>query len=204
MTAPSSAAALPAEPFEPSTAYENMVARMAAGDEGALATLYDATSGMLFALALRVAGDRRDAEEALLDAYAKAWRTAAAFDPARGSVRTWLVMMTRTAAIDRKRGAWAHTEPLEDTSSAIASPALGPDERFTKSEDSARVGRALQRLSLEQRQALELAFFDGLTHGALAAHLGLPLGTVKTRLRIGMQRLRTFLDEETVREEAVK
>jgi RNA polymerase sigma-70 factor (ECF subfamily) len=169
---------------------------MAAGDEAALAALFDETSGVLFALAMRVTGDRRDAEEALLDAYAKAWRTAATFDPTRSPARAWLVMMTRSAALDRKRRARPREEQLGVAEAAIASSEPAADERLVDWERGARARRALQALPPEQREALELAFFEGLTHAELAAKLRLPLGTVKTRIRLGMQHLRAILDEE--------
>ncbi len=169
---------------------------MAAGDEAALAALFDETSGVLFALAMRVTGDRADAEEALLDAYAKAWRTAATFDPERSPARAWLVMMTRSAALDRKRRARPRGEQLGAAEATIASSEPAADERLADGERGARARRALQALSPEQREALELAFLEGLTHAELAAKLRLPLGTVKTRIRLGMQHLRAILDEE--------
>ena len=182
----------------PSPSWEALVGRMAGGDEGALAALYDATSGIVFALALRITGDRRDAEEVLLDTYAKAWRSAPAFETARGSARAWLVMMARSVAIDRKRGARLLAGPLCDAAEEAPSPALGPDEQFTAGETSAGARRALRKLPREQRQVLELAFFEGLTHTDLSTRLGLPLGTVKTRIRLGMQRLRALLEQEAV------
>jgi RNA polymerase sigma-70 factor (ECF subfamily) len=168
---------------------------MAAGDESALEALFDTASGLLFALAVRVTADRRDAEEALLDAYAKAWRTAATFDGSRGSARTWLIMMTRSAALDRRRRAGRPADRLEVAKDDAASDEQPADEQLDEKRRRVRVRRALQVLPIEQREAVELAFFDGLSHSQLASRLGLPLGTVKTRIRLGMRRLDQLLGE---------
>ena len=174
-----------------------LVERMARGEEEALGQLYDETSGILFALALRMLRRREDAEEVTLDAYTRAWRNAAAYDPRRASVTAWLVMMTRSIAIDRLRsttGKAARTEALENPA-AEPSAAPGPEETAWVSQQRERVLRALEHLPVEQRQAIELAFFRGLSHAELAEATGAPLGTVKTRVRLGMARLRTLLED---------
>jgi RNA polymerase sigma-70 factor (ECF subfamily) len=154
---------------------------MAAGDQAALGELYDATSSLIYGLALRMLSHAQDAEEVVSDVYMKAWRHAANYSRERGSVAAWLVMMTRSIAIDRirqRRPQQRGAPTLEE----IAEPASrGPSEQ------------ALAELPAEQRSLLEMAFFSGLTHAELAEQTGIPLGTVKTRIRLGLQRLRGAL-----------
>ncbi|MEZ5353789.1 MAG: sigma-70 family RNA polymerase sigma factor [Bryobacteraceae bacterium] len=179
-------------------AWRELVSRMAAGDQQALGVLYDESSTLLFALALRILGRREDAEEAVLDAYSRAWRLAAGFDGARGSVLTWLIMMTRSISIDRLRSRNAksgRSEPIDD-SVEHSDGGLSPELAAVFAEQRSRIGGALQQLPAEQRDAIELAFFEGLSHSELAERIGVPLGTVKTRVRLGLARLRHFLQAE--------
>jgi RNA polymerase sigma-70 factor (ECF subfamily) len=170
---------------------------MAQGDQEALAALYDDTSSLLFSLALRILRRREDAEEAVLDAYSRAWRLAARFDPARASVLTWLVMIARSVSIDRLRATAAResrSEPLDGPQDP-PDPGEAPEMEAVFSQQRDRVRAALNRLPVEQREAIELAFFEGLSHSELAERTGLPLGTVKTRVRLGLGRLREHLME---------
>jgi RNA polymerase sigma-70 factor (ECF subfamily) len=177
--------------------WNTLVRRMATGRQDALSRLYDGTSSVIYGLALRILRNREDAEEVVLDAYSRAWRQAANFDPQRGGAMTWLVMMARSIAIDRLRssaGRAARTEPL-DGPRQEASPEADPESSAFFSQQRDRVRSALAQLPLEQRQVIELAFFGGLSHSELATQLDLPLGTVKTRVRLGLGRLRTLLEE---------
>ena len=173
---------------------------MASGDEGAAATLYDRHSGVMFALALRIVGERADAEEVVLEAFMQAWRAAKAYDVSRGAVRSWLAMMTRTRALDLVRGRGREARAVERATSllvdepvAMSAAPAHPEEVLDGSVRATAVASALDGLAPPQRAAIELAFFEGLSHSEIAARLAQPLGTVKTRIRLGMAKLRDAL-----------
>ncbi len=178
----------------------SLVQELAQGRQAALAQLFDRYATTLFAVALRSLGDRAEAEEAVLEAFTQAWRDAGRFDPARGSVGAWLTMMARSRALDRVRARVRHERA---TARAAAdepthAPAMGvpsghPEEAVEDDERRRRVGDALRTLPPEQREAIELAYYQGLSHSEIAARLDTPLGTVKTRIRTGMQKLRDAL-----------
>jgi len=170
------------------------VAAAARGDESALSRLYDRYSGLLMAVAVRVLSDRREAEDLLHDVFLEAWRQAKTYDPARGTVRAWLVMRCRSRALDRVRAAGRakvvlSAEPSPpDRADSRADPSIAPDRR--------RVRAALAELPLEQRQVLELGYFGGLSSSEIATHLEIPLGTVKSRVARGLAALRRALEPE--------
>src|SRR5262245_36236736 len=161
--------------------------RTAQGDEGALTALYDGTAATVNGLALRILGDPGAAEEVTGDVYLQVWRQAVRFDPRRGAPLTWLLMLTRSRAIDRLRSGsgQATTAPLS-RAATVASEAPDPEESSTIQERREAVRRALGEVPVEQRLAIELAYFSGLSHTEIAATLNEPLGTVKTRIRLGM------------------
>ena len=173
-----------------------MVQAMAAGEQEAMARLYDATSGVVFGLAVRILEQKEDAEEVTLDVYLKAWRNASAYSPERGGVMAWLLMMARTTAIDRIRHRHAQPKVVDLPEDWPDPPALdpSPEELTVHGEWRARVTLALGQLPPEQRQVLAMAFFTGLSHAEVAEKLGQPLGTVKTRIRLGLQHLRKALE----------
>lgn len=192
---------MPSSAFVSSAAADrDLVARAAGGDDGAIAQLYDRYGTVLYAVAYRVVGQRADAEEIVLDAFAQAWRDAVRFEAERGSVAAWLTMIARSRALDLVR---ARTRRDRMTATAAAgdpdrAPAMGawredPGRVMDQRERQQRVAAALETLSAPQRQAIELAFFEGLSHSEIAVRLGEPLGTVKTRVRLGMQKLRDQL-----------
>jgi len=163
---------------------------IAAGDQGALASLYDATSRLIYGMALRILSNPADAEEVTLDIYTQVWRGAASFDERRGSVVAWLMAMARSRAIDRLRSRALRSrreEPLADLYTPVATQAPVPPGVGQE------VQAALRSLAPEQREAIELAYWYGYSHSELAARLGQPLGTVKTRIRMGMMKLRSQL-----------
>ena len=192
-TAPAGPAILPAMPR-----LTFLVAQMAEGRQEALAALYDETSSMLNGVLHRMLDHSEDAEEILLDVYMKAWKNAAGYSPKRGSVQAWLIIMARNAAIDRIRQHRAHPRPvsleLEGGMDAEA-PEASPEIVAALAQRRRQVRRVLNDLPPEQRDAVMLAFFGGLTHAELAERLDEPLGTVKSRIRMGLMRLRALLEE---------
>jgi RNA polymerase sigma-70 factor (ECF subfamily) len=172
------------------------VERAAGGDADALAELYDGTASLIYGLALRILGDEGAAEETTTDAYMQAWRQAARFDATRGTVARWLLTIARSRAIDRLRSGATDRSlraPL-DAARHVRDATPGPEHVAVAGERRRQVRLALASLSREQREAVELAYFRGFSHSEIAAHLGAPLGTVKTRIRIAMGRLRAVLD----------
>ena len=175
-----------------------MVARLANGDQEALSELYDRYSSMLLALAMRVVGEYAEAEEVLQEVLLQAWRQAERYSPERSSVSTWLVMMTRSRAIDRIRSrnvvdrtlAAAQAEEYKVHESPEGAKSVLHDERAVRLRDE------LAKLPAEQRQVLELAFFSGMTQREIAAETGIPLGTVKTRTLLAMKKLRAALHDD--------
>jgi RNA polymerase sigma-70 factor (ECF subfamily) len=191
---PAGDAASAAPASEP--ADEELLRAVQAGDHAALATLYDRHGRPCFAVAYRVLEDGATAEDAVQEAFLAVWRQAGSFRPERGAVRTWLLAIVRNAAVDRRRG--RHARPLGDVPLADVDSRLttGEDDTFELVESSLlqeRVRGALTALPAEQRQAIELGFFHGLTHQEIAERTGLPLGTVKGRMRLGLRKLRSLL-----------
>jgi RNA polymerase sigma-70 factor, ECF subfamily len=173
--------------------------RSAGGDQGAFALLYDASRRLVYATALRILGDPADAEEVTLDVYLQVWRNAKDYVDHRGTVVAWLLMLARSRAIDRLRSRASRTrreEPFQEFAQ-FRSTDPAPDHEIELSQRRRRVVSALDTLPPEQREVIELAFFSGLTHTELAAQLNQPLGTVKTRVRQGMMKIRELLVEFT-------
>jgi RNA polymerase sigma-70 factor (ECF subfamily) len=171
-----------------------LVQRLAAGEEAALAELYDASSQLVFSLALRILGDRNAAEDAVVEVYTQAWRSADTYVPGRGTPSSWLLTLTRSRAIDmlRVRRRERATDPMESAADVHAD-VPNPEEATADAERQRFVRRALEGLKTEQRAAIELAYFSGLSHSEIAMQLGQPLGTIKTRIRLGMMYLRESL-----------
>ena len=177
-----------------------LVWRMAAGDERALGVLYDRHGGVVYALARAVVGERADAEEVVADAFGQAWRSAAEYDPVRGSVAAWLTTIVRTRALDlvRRRGrrGSVYQRAAQMADGELAAPVATPeppDRGLERAEAGALVRRALAALPDAQRRVIELAYFAGLSQSEIAAELAEPLGTVKTRMRAGLEKLRAAL-----------
>jgi RNA polymerase sigma-70 factor (ECF subfamily) len=178
-------------------ALEALVARMAAGDEHALASLYDSTNRIVYGVALRILGDPSSAEDTAMEVYMQLWRTAGSFDPDRASVKSWLATLARSRALDqlrRRRTRRGHLEDNVDEMLDLRDSRPGPEVSGLNDERVRILHEAMSQLSSDQRQAIELAFFAGLTHVEAAVQLGLPLGTAKSRIRSGMLQLRKFLE----------
>jgi RNA polymerase sigma-70 factor (ECF subfamily) len=158
--------------------------------------LYDESSSLTYSVAMRLLGHAADAEEVTLDVYTQVWRTAATHDRSRGSVPSWLLTLARSRAIDRIRSRANRVQreqPILEFTSFEAATA-SPEQEIAFSQRSQRVGAALATLSPEQNEALQLAFFSDLSHRELANRLGQLLGTVKSRIRSGMMKLRMELE----------
>ena len=194
----SSGAAARLDPVAPLSGLAGLVEQMAQGRQEALARLYDETSSVLNGLLLRILERPEDAEEVLLDVYMKAWKYAARYSEKRGSVQAWLMIMARNAAIDRIRQKRAQPKTLAFEPEATPEPEsteASPEEQTAERERRRRVQIVLRELPPEQREVVELAFFGGLTHAELAEHLREPLGTIKSRIRMGLIRLRGLIEE---------
>lgn len=191
--------ASPAAPLPPVTDGQ-LVLRAAEGDESAVAALYDRYGGVLYAVVYRIVGQRADAEEVVIEAFAQGWREASRFEVSRASVAGWLTMIARSRALDLVR-AQARRERITAAAAAErpgASPAMGewrsdPAQSYEHNERRQQVNLALSALSASQRQAIELAFFEGLSQSEIAERLKEPLGTIKSRVRLGMLKLRDAL-----------
>ena len=170
------------------------MSRLAAGDISVVGSLYDRHARAVFSLAVRVLGNPADAEEIVQDVFSQVWSQAARFDAARGTFAAWVLMMTRSRAIDRLRARRAGaaalaTEPVRDP----ADPIPSQEASVITGEDADRVRGALQDLNASQRTAIELAYYEGLSQSEIAERLQEPLGTVKTRIRSGLLKLRAAL-----------
>jgi RNA polymerase sigma-70 factor (ECF subfamily) len=171
---------------------EQLIAAVAGGDDHALAEVYDRLGGVAYRLALRVLRDPSLAQDAVQDAFLTVWRTAAAFDERRGKASTWLLTIVHRRAVDLvRREDRRRTAPVDD---APAASGDAIDETAEVREERRRVQAALEQLTPDQREALELAYYGGLTQSELAARLGVPLGTVKSRMFAGLARLRELLE----------
>jgi RNA polymerase sigma-70 factor, ECF subfamily len=169
--------------------------RMARGDHEALAELYDRHGRLIFSLALRILRDQSDAEDIVQDVFSQAWRQAARYESSRGNAVAWLLNLTRSRAIDRLRGRRARPETTAGDPASLDLPDRSRplDQQIALSHEAARIRAAVDELSVLQRVAIELAFYEGLTHVEIADRLELPLGTVKTRIRQGLLKLRERL-----------
>lgn len=178
---------------------EEDLRRLAAGDGDAAARLYDRHARAVYSLALRIVNDEGDAEDVVQEVFAQAWRQAARYDASRGVVGAWLLMMTRSRAIDKLRSARARPDSraVDDPRVIDEMPAVLRDapSRIIDAENARLAQRALAELPLLQRLVIELAYYEGLTQREIADRLEQPLGTVKSRLRLGLLKLRDALAE---------
>jgi RNA polymerase sigma-70 factor (ECF subfamily) len=169
-----------------------LIARVEARDADALAALYDMYAARLLGLAARILGDTGEAEEVLQEVFLFVWRAAATFDPARGSVLAWLLVATRSRAIDRLR---TRRPAARAGLTRVDRVPDKPDPRDVEADSATREWETLCRAAIaelppEQRLALELAYFEGLTHQEISQKTSTPLGTVKTRVRLGLMKLK--------------
>ncbi|MFL5312285.1 MAG: sigma-70 family RNA polymerase sigma factor [Myxococcales bacterium] len=175
---------------------EEVIARIARGERGALRSAYDIFAGRAMAIALRILRSTEEAEEVVQDTFVEIWRRAADYRPERGTPGAWIAAMARSRAIDRLRERIRSENALRTFASE---PPREPDpsasESAARREERSRVRAALAALPAEQRRTVELAYFDGLTQSEIARATGDALGTVKTRIRLGMEKLANALLE---------
>lgn len=173
-----------------------LLARVAGGDPVALGELYDAYGRVVFGVCYRMLGSPEVAEEIVQDTFSAVWRRAGSYRPERGSVRTWLLAIARNAAIDwhRTKGKRVEREASMEAAAELVEEAA-VEERVIADLQAERVRVAVRTLPAEQREALALAFWGGLSQSEIAARTSTPLGTVKSRVRLGMEKLRERLGE---------
>ena len=169
--------------------------RATAGDKEAFAALFDLHAPVVLGVLTRMLRRRELAEEVLQEAFLQAWRRLETFNPQRGSVRAWLMTIARSRALDHIKSAKARGQREDRVGRYESVQVQDPigTTQLEAAEDQSRVRAALAELPTEQRQAIELAYFGGLSHSQLAEHLEAPLGTVKSRVKLGMTKLRTLL-----------
>ena len=174
----------------------NLLNAIARQDEQALASLYDRYRLILFGLLMRILRSREEAEDVLQEVFLQVWRRASDFDPQRGRPFTWLVTLARSRAIDRLRQLGSRERVASSVIEFAGEGMVDAAENTFRSEQRQLVAAALTELSEEQRRALTLAYFEGLTQAEIAERLRSPLGTVKTRMRTGMIKLRELLSQQ--------
>lgn len=173
-----------------------LLRRIATGDRDALAEFYDQTAGALFSLALRILNDPPEAEEVIQDVFVQVWDKAATFDPAIGVPFHWVMSITRNRSIDRLRSRQRRSRVMTNWEDAgeLDPPVEAVSGRTSLAEDElGAIRSAVVQLPKDQRQAIEMAFFSGMTHPEIATALNEPLGTVKARIRRGMMKLKNSL-----------
>ncbi len=177
---------------------EALLSRIAGGDAAAFAAFYDRHSSLLFSITTHVLRDDREAEDVLQEAMVALWERAASYDRMLGKPVSWAITLTRNRAIDRlralKRRQHGASQPIDELETVLADPAASASENAMSHESAGLVRAALVDLPGEQRQAIELAFFRGLSHFEIAEKLRVPLGTIKARIRRGMLCLRDALE----------
>ena len=171
----------------------DLIALVGKGDGAALMTLYDRYNRQAFGLAFRILSDAATAEEVVQDAFLALWRNATSFDTSRGAVKTWLLTIVHNRSIDRIRSAKSRVGQVELEVADYAGANTDPWDDVTDQLDGEQVRAAVAELPPDQRTAVEMAYFQGLTHQEISDRTSIPLGTVKGRLRLGLRKLSTSL-----------
>jgi RNA polymerase sigma-70 factor (ECF subfamily) len=173
-----------------------LIHRMTAKDSGALEAFYERYNRLAFSLVMRIVGNRADAEDVLVDVFWQVWQQSGRYDPSRGKPVAWLLTIARTRAIDSFRSSnrqHTHSQEFQDQTNPRVEPSPAEVDAFVLADMRKAVQQALQTLPEPQRIALEMAYFQGMSHTEIAAALGQPLGTIKDRIRTGMAHLRRRL-----------
>lgn len=171
----------------------SMLERAGHGDVHAFKSLYDATSGKLFGVILRILNERGEAEDVLQEVYTTVWRKAAEFDASRASPITWMATIARNRAIDRLRARGSRPTASLDAAVDVADSALPADQLIDLSDEARRVHAALETLDARHAAAIRSTYFEGLTYEALAVREGVPVGTLKSWVRRGLLRMQGAL-----------
>lgn len=177
-------------------------ARLLVQDQEALSCLYDQSSALVYSVAMRVLGSEADAEEVTLDVYTQLWKNPSCWDPQRGSFTSWLVLLARSRSLDRLRRRkvrerFGQSEPPDwEPGSTVASPEV----QYSWGERSRQIRQLLDLLPASQRKAIELAFYADRTHQEIAELLGEPLGTIKSRIRAAMMKLKELMQDQRLEE----
>jgi len=176
----------------------SVIAKIASQDQAALSLLYDRYSRIIYTIAYRIIGSAEESEEIVLDVFTQVWRIAKTYTPQKGRVDTWLFMITRSRALDRIRSRTRSYKAIAASENTLLlhSQTDSPEEDILIRERSDYIKAALTKLPNEQRLVLELAYFKGLSHSQIAVETGISLGTIKTRIRLGLKKLREALGEE--------
>ncbi len=174
-----------------------LLARIARNESWALAELYDRYARLVYSIALRMLRDSEVAEEVVQDVFTKVWRHAQEYSPDRGRVSTWVASIARHSCLDELRRRHVRPQPqsIEEESPMELAGADNPEDAAVDAIERARVRHALAQIPAEQRATIELAFFEGMTQQEIATRTQTPLGTVKTRIHLGMRKLRELLKE---------
>lgn len=174
--------------------HQSLLSRIGAGDEEAFAELYELLAGRAYSLALYVVKDVQSAEDVAQDAFVSIWRMAGSYDPHRGSVKGWVLTVVRNRGVDHLRRLTARPRASVDIGTIdVGGPPEAVWDEVVRSTDAEMVQEALRSLPAEQRQVIDTAYFRGLSQQEIAAELGLPLGTVKGRMRLALTKLRASL-----------
>lgn len=174
---------------------------MQSGDQQAVAVLYDRYGGMAYGLALRITGDATQAEDVVQDAFVSVWRQCGRFDPERGQVRSWLLTIVHHRAVDAvRRRANRAERALPEGPDQFVDPHRRPEDAAESEMAASAVRTAVTLVPEDQRRTIEMAYFEGLTHVEIAERMGVPLGTVKSRLRIGLEKMREYLRPRVLEE----
>ena len=190
------AASVPGNTLPDRNALNALLEKIALRDQSAFSQLYDASSRLVYGLILRLVRDPAVAEDISMEVYMQVWRTAASYDTTRGSVNAWLITVARSRAIDWIRSSKARFDQQKQTledAPELKDTKADPETHVLISDRASVVRKALDHLPADQRHLIELAYFSGLSQTEMAEQLALPLGTVKSRVRLGMSRLRELL-----------
>jgi RNA polymerase sigma-70 factor, ECF subfamily len=184
------------------TADQALLQQVALGNAETMKALYARCAGRAWSVVLRILGSRADAEEVLQETFLEVWRRARQYDARRGGLETWVVTIARTRAIDRRRSLSTVARVIADVAShpPLINPVAPPPSELTEQwQDRKRVAAALRELPREQRLMVELAYFEGLSQREISERTGEPLGTVKTRVRLALEKLSGLLEEPSGR-----
>ena len=175
-----------------------LITRVAHRNQGALSDLYDRYARILYSVAYKMLGSVEESEEIVLDVFAQVWRIAPTFDRQRGRVDSWLFMLTRSRSLDRLRQKQRQTKVVDASTAAarvqLSPPMVVPEDHLLIQERRDQIQAALAQIPPEQRQVIELAYYRGLTQSQIATQMAISVGTVKTRIRLGLSKLRGLLD----------